>query len=100
MPLLLALLVQAADPIVDKAFPEDGPGGVVFVLRKGEPLFRKARGLADLEAKTPLEPGSVFDLASLSKPFTALAILILEERGTLSLEDDIRKHLHELPVRA
>lgn len=97
---MTALLLQEADAFVDKVFPKDGPGGVVLVLRKGEPVYQKARGLADLKAGTPLEPGSVFDLASLSKPFTALAILILEERGKLSLEDDIRKYLRELPVRA
>ena len=100
MSLLLTLLLQKADALVEKAFPNDGPGGVVLVLRKGETLFHKARGLSDLAAARPLEPGSVFDLASLSKPFTSLAILILEERGKLSLDDDIRKHLQELPVRA
>jgi CubicO group peptidase (beta-lactamase class C family) len=100
MMLLLLLAIQDVDALVERAFPADGPGGVVLVRRKGEVLYRRARGLADLASRRPLDVETVFDLASLSKPFTALATLILEERGKLSLEDDVRIHLPELPVRA
>src|SRR5688500_18922173 len=99
MLLLMAIALQEVDGLVDRAFPAGGPGGVVLVQRKGEVLYRKARGWADVKAKTPLTMDSVFDLASLSKPFTALAVLALEERGKLALDDDIRRTLPELPDR-
>lgn len=99
MLLLAALLLQEVDALVEGAFPADGPGGVVLVQRKGEVLYRKARGRADLTSATAIGADSVFDLASLSKPFTALAVLMLEERGALTLDDDVRRHLPELPDR-
>ena len=54
-------------------------------------------GLASVEHHIPITPSTRFELASVSKPFTAFAVLLLEQAGKLSLDDDIQLHLPELP---
>src|SRR5689334_8481373 len=85
------------DRILQERFPEGGPGAAVAVVKEGKLLHTGARGFADVEKKTAITPRSVFDLASCSKQFTAMAVMILAERGKLAFEDDARKVLKELP---
>jgi len=73
------------------------PGCAVGVSRRGEVVANRAYGLADVERRVPMSPGSRFDIGSTQKQFTAAAVLLLAEEGRLSLSDDIRKHLPELP---
>ncbi len=61
-------------------------------------LLRKGYGLADLEQRIPIEPDMVFRIGSVTKQFTAAAILLLEEEGKLSVKDDLRKHLPDYPT--
>ncbi len=75
----------------------DGPGCAVAVARDGRLVFQNGYGMANLETGTPITPASAFHLASVSKQFTAAAILTLARDGRLSLDDDIRTHLPELP---
>jgi CubicO group peptidase (beta-lactamase class C family) len=75
----------------------DGPGCAVAVARDGRVVHQNGYGMANLETGTPITPASVFHLASLSKQFTAAAILLLARDGRLSLDDDVRKHLPEIP---
>lgn len=77
----------------------DGPGAVVIVARGGDVIGQTAIGYADVEEKRPMDAGTVFDLASCSKQFTAMAVMILAERGKLSFDDDARRYLPELAVR-
>lgn len=60
-------------------------------------MFARGYGLANLEYGVPNTPATVFHMASVSKQFTAFAIALLESRGQLSLDDDVRRHLPELP---
>lgn len=83
--------------ILKDRFAEDGPGAAVAVVKDGKVLHTAVRGLADIDRKVAIGPRSVFDLASCSKQFTAMAVMILAERGKLSFEDDARKVLPELP---
>jgi len=76
------------------------PGACVLVLRDGAPLFRRAYGLADLEQHVPAVPATNYRLASMTKQFTAAAILALAEDGRLSLDDPVRKWLPSLPHAA
>ena len=76
------------------------PGAAVLVLRDGAPLFRHAYGLADLEEHAAATPLTNYRLASMTKQFTAAAVLILLEEGRLSLEDPVRKWLPSLPPAA
>lgn len=75
----------------------DGPGCAVGVSRDGKVVFQNGYGLANLELDVPITPGSIFHVASVSKQFTAAAIMLLVRDGKLSLDDDVRKHLPELP---
>jgi len=76
----------------------DVPGASVLVMRDGQRVFRRAYGLADLEKHIPVTPASNYRLASMTKQFTAAAVLLLLEERRLSLEDPIRKWLPSLPT--
>ncbi len=73
------------------------PGCSVGVIRDGNFIFRKSYGEASLELGVPLRSESVFYMASVSKQFTAASIVLAAEQGFLSLDEDIRKYIPELP---
>ena len=73
------------------------PGCAVAVAQPGQPVFKRAYGWSDLEKGTPNTPDTVFEAGSVSKQFTAAAILLLAQDGKLSLSDDVRKYLPEVP---
>lgn len=73
------------------------PGASIAVVENGKVVFSKGYGMANLEYGIPIEKNSVFHIASISKQVTAFAILLLEEEGKLSLDDDVRKYLPEVP---
>lgn len=75
----------------------NGPGAALLVVRDGTALVRKGYGLADVEHATPVTPTTRFRLASVSKQFTAAAIVLLAQDGALSLDDPLRKWLPSLP---
>ena len=89
---------QAIDAVMTAAYPADQPGAAIVVVKDGAVVLRKAYGMANLELGVPLQPEHVFALASLSKPFTAAAVLNLAEEGKLSLTDDITKFLPTYPT--
>ncbi len=86
---------------IDRIFAEwdreDSPGCAVGALERGEFVFRKGYGMADLDHRVPITPDSVFRMASVSKQFTAAATLIAEDQGLLSLEDELAEHFPDLP---
>jgi CubicO group peptidase (beta-lactamase class C family) len=73
------------------------PGCAVAVHQDGTLAYMRTFGMADLEHGVPLASDSIFDVASISKQFTAFAIVLLANDGKLSLADDIRKYIPELP---
>ena len=73
------------------------PGCAVGVARNGGTLLTRAYGLADLEHSVPLTPATILEAGSVSKQFTAAAVLLLVADGKLALEDDVRRHVPELP---
>ncbi|HEX6170480.1 MAG TPA: serine hydrolase domain-containing protein, partial [Chitinophagaceae bacterium] len=73
------------------------PGAQLAISRNGKIIFSKAWGMADLEHNVPLTTESITEAGSVSKQFTAAAILLLEQQGKLSLDDDLRKYVPELP---
>jgi len=83
------------DAAFEKAHPPDEPGGAFGVFRHGRALYMRGYGSKRLGHKDRIGPRTVFDIASVSKQFTAFCILLLQERGRLSMEDDFRKHLPE-----
>ena len=74
------------------------PGCAVSAMRDGAVLYAKGYGIADFEHNAPITPETVFYLASVSKQFTAAAINLLALDRKLSLDDDVRKYVPELPV--
>ena len=97
----LPVSTQAASvyqEILESAYPADGPGATAIVVKDGDVLFRGARGMANIELGVPLTPDHVFRLASITKQFTAAAILLLEEDGKLSVDDPITKYLPDYPT--
>jgi len=74
------------------------PGVAVAILEPGKAPIQKTYGLANLDLRTAITPFTTFELASLSKPITALTILRLCDRDLLSLDDPVRKYIPELPV--
>jgi CubicO group peptidase (beta-lactamase class C family) len=74
-----------------------GPGCVAGVAITGAPTVTAAYGQADLEHPDPLSPASIFETGSLAKQFTAAAVMLLVQDGKLSLDDDIRRYLPEMP---
>ena len=75
----------------------DTPGAAVAVIQDGKIVFQEGYGIAHLEYGIPITPDTVFHVASVSKQFTAMALVLLEQDGKLSLNDTIHKYLPELP---
>lgn len=81
------------DRIASSALKAGGPGGVVLVARKGRVVYQKAFGMANMELGVPMREEMVFNIGSMTKQFTAVAVLQLVERGKLSLQDEVTKYL-------
>lgn len=86
---------------VDKLFSQwdsaDSPGAAIIVVKDGMVVFRGGYGSANLEYNIPISPSTIFRVGSTAKQFTGMAIAILARQGKLSLDDDIRKYLTEVP---
>ncbi len=88
----------AFDNLLNELFPSDGPGGAALVARNGEVLYHKAFGKANLELDVDMKPEHIFRIGSITKQFTACAILKLAEEGKLSLQDDITTFIEDYPT--
>jgi CubicO group peptidase (beta-lactamase class C family) len=86
----------AVDSLFDRWASPASPGAAVLVLHRGAPVHARGYGMAHLEHGVPIGMSTVFDLASVSKQFGAMAIALLEADGLVSLDDDVRKYLPEL----
>src|ERR1700745_4157418 len=88
---------KAADEVFADLTKAGSPGCALAVARGGKILYEKGYGLANIEEGVEIMPRTVFDIGSTSKQFTAASILLLEKQGKLSVQDDIRKYLPEIP---
>ena len=80
-----------------KTFTTTTPGGAIAITRNSEVIFKKAYGMSNLEYNVPVTTQTIFHIASESKKYTAFAILLLQQQGKLSIDDDIRTHLPYVP---
>jgi CubicO group peptidase (beta-lactamase class C family) len=87
----------AVDEIFADLAKPGSPGCALAVARNGKTLYEKGYGLANIEQNVGITPETVFDIGSTSKQFTAASILLLEKQGKLSVNDDVRKYLPEIP---
>lgn len=92
---------EKAAAAVDEIFADlakpGSPGCALGVYRDAKIIYAKGYGLANLEENVAITASSVFDIGSTSKQFTAASILLLEKQGKLSVNDDVRKYIPELP---
>jgi CubicO group peptidase (beta-lactamase class C family) len=94
----IAELSAQSDQAVAELVPSNGPGCSAAVAVEGRVLWAGAGGLADINAGIPVTPETRFDIASVSKQFTATAILMLQREGLLSLSDPIAAYVDGLPA--
>ena len=91
--------VDSVESRVDKLFAEwnkpDSPGCSLAAARDGAVVLERTYGMANLELGVPIRPASVFEAASISKAFTATSVMLLAQRGRLSIEDEVRTHIPE-----
>lgn len=91
-----APLATQIDELLAKAYPADAAGAAVLVVSHGEVLLRHGYGMANLELGVPVKPEHVFRLGSITKQFTAVAILQLVEAGKIKLDDDITTYVPDV----
>jgi CubicO group peptidase (beta-lactamase class C family) len=92
-------LAARLDAAIAAHYPATGPGASVIVTRDGKTVLRKAYGMADVAAKLPMQAAMTQRIGSLTKQFTATAILMLADEGKLALSDPITKFLPDYPAR-
>jgi D-alanyl-D-alanine carboxypeptidase len=90
--------IARIDQLLRATYPADEPGAVVLVVKDGQVLLRQGYGMANLELWVPLRPEMVFRLGSITKQFTAVAILKLVEQGKLALDDEVTQYLPDYPT--
>lgn len=90
-------LSKKVDAIFDIYNKSNSPGCALAILKDGNIIYKKGYGISNFEYNIEIDPSSVFHVASLSKQFTAAAIIRLSLEGKLNLNDDIRKYIPEVP---
>lgn len=88
---------ERADQLLDQSFAADQPGVAVIVTDDGKVVYKSGRGLADLDAKRPITPATVFRMGSITKQFSAAIMLQLVAEGKVSLDDKLSKFLPDFP---
>lgn len=110
--LIIALLISAAtyttsaqnleasiDRIVSEMYTPEGPGISLLVAKEGKTIYKKAFGNSNLELEVPMKTENVFELASITKQFTAVSILMLAEQGKLNLQDPLTTFIPDYPTK-
>jgi CubicO group peptidase (beta-lactamase class C family) len=90
-------LKARADAILQASYPADAPGAAVIITRGGQTIYAAGRGLADVDARRPITPDTIFRLGSITKQFTAATILQLVQEGKVSLDDPVSRFLPDFP---
>jgi CubicO group peptidase (beta-lactamase class C family) len=87
------------DKVLKEEFPLSGPGATVLVSSRGKIIYKKALGMANVELNVPMQVDNVFRIGSITKQFTAIAILQLMEGGKLNLQDDVTTFIPDYPTQ-
>jgi len=85
--------IKSLDSLFRLTFPSTEPGAIILMAKDGKPFFRKAYGMANIELPVTMNTDHKMGIGSISKQFTATAILLLQQDGKLQVDDDIRKYL-------
>jgi CubicO group peptidase (beta-lactamase class C family) len=93
------LLSKKLGQLLSSKFKPTEPGCAVLIAKKGEVIYKNAFGSASIELNTAIQPDMVFNLGSITKQFTAVAILQLVEQGKISLQDSLQKYVKNFPSK-
>ncbi len=88
---------RRVDALFERWDRSDSPGCSLGIVLDGRLIYEHGYGMANLEHDIPISSETVFRIASVSKQFTAMSLLLLEQDGALSLDDDIRKYIPDMP---
>jgi CubicO group peptidase (beta-lactamase class C family) len=88
---------QSLETVFDQIHRLEGFSGGILVAKKGEVLFQKAYGSWGIDREYPITTESIFRIASITKPFTATAIMMLQEEGKLAIDQKIDQYFPDLP---
>ena len=92
-------LNKAVDSLVSLQFKQTDPGVSILIARKGNIIYKKAFGSANIELNVAMQPDMVFRIGSITKQFTAIGILQLVEQGKISLKDSVQKYIPKFPSK-
>jgi CubicO group peptidase (beta-lactamase class C family) len=93
----MTLITDKVDRLFAQWDKPDSPGCALAIIQNGEIIYKRGYGMANLEYDIPISPHSVFDIASNSKQFTAMCILLLTKQNLLTLDDELQKYIPEIP---
>ena len=85
------------DTIFNKSYPANSAGAIVLIAKDDKVIYRKSFGMANLELNVPMKPENVLRLASITKQFTSVSILLLLEQGKLDIQDPLSKYIADYP---
>lgn len=91
-------LTSDVDALISEKYAKDGPGISLLIAKNGKTIYKNQSGLANIELQVPINENSVFEIGSITKQFTSVSILMLEEQGKLSLDDEITKYIPDYPT--
>ena len=83
--------LERIDSLFTSLYPSNEPGAAVLILKGNDIIFNKGYGLANMETKTPIDGKTFFNIASISKQFSGVGLMVLQEEGKLSLDDNVQK---------
>ena len=89
--------IENIDELITKKVGKNSPGCIAAVVQNNEVVFKKGYGYANLDHMVPITEDTSFYIASISKQFTALSVLLLAEKGKIDLDKSIRTYLKDLP---
>jgi CubicO group peptidase (beta-lactamase class C family) len=90
---------KTLDELIPERLTEIAPGCVVMVAKNDKIIYRKEFGMANTELKIPMQADMLFRIGSMTKQFTAIAVLQLVEEGKISLQDSIQKYIRDFPSK-
>lgn len=92
-------LIKNLDGLISEKFNSVAPGCAVLVAKKGQVIYEKGFGTANIELNVPMRPEMIFRIGSITKQYTAIAILQLVEQGKISLQDSIQTYIKSFPYK-
>ncbi len=91
-------LEEKFDMLLQEKYKPENPGATVLISKQGKIIYHKAFGMANMELQVPMKPENIFEIGSITKQFTSVAILMLMEHGKLAIEDEITKFIPDYPT--